>query len=183
MDDVGRFLAGRPFRAPDAEQVVVQLEGEAQSPAEGTVAGDDLLVGGRQQRAGLDRGGDECGRLAPDHVEVEVDADELVGRAHRDIDVLALAQRQAGLVSTGASRRRTVLSGKPRSVRRWRAMRDRLNIVSPVLIACGTPVDRPQGGAVAALDVAVLDVVVDEREVVAELDGRGARAVPADGRL
>ena len=36
-------------------------------------------------------------------------------------------------------------------------------------------VDRPEGGAVAPLGVAVLDVVVDEAEVVAELDRRGAR--------
>ena len=75
-------------------------------------------------------------------------------------------------------RRRTVLSGKPRSVSRWSAMRDRLNIVSPVLIACGTPWIVHSVGPVAALDVAVLDVVVDEREVVAELDRRGARQRP-----
>ena len=36
-------------------------------------------------------------------------------------------------------RRSTVRSGKPRSVSRWRAIRDRLNSVSPVLIAWGTP--------------------------------------------
>ena len=75
-------------------------------------------------------------------------------------------------------RRRTVLSGKPRSVSRWRAIRDRLNIVSPVLMACGMPWIVPQRRAVAALDVAVLDVVVDEREVVAELDRGGARQRP-----
>ena len=62
-------------------------------------------------------------------------------------------------------------------------MRDRLNSVSPVLIACGIAVDRPQRRAVAALDVAVLDVVVDEGEVVAELDGRraGQRALVVAG--
>ena len=35
------------------------------------------------------------------------------------------------------------------------------------------PVDRPERGAVAPLDVAVLDVVVDEAEVVAQLHRRG----------
>ena len=50
VDDVGRLLAGRLFRAPDAEQVVVELEGEAQRPAEAAIAGDDLLVLGGEQR-------------------------------------------------------------------------------------------------------------------------------------
>ena len=54
-------------------------------------------------------------------------------------------------------------------------MRDRLNSVSPVLIAWGTPCMRPQRRPMATLAVAVLDVVVDEAEVVAELDRRGAR--------
>ena len=38
----------------------------------------------------------------------------------------------------------------------------------------GDAVERPDGRPVAALAVAVLDVVVDEAEVVAELDGRRA---------
>ena len=54
-------------------------------------------------------------------------------------------------------------------------MRDRLNSASPVLIAWGTPWIVHSVGAMAALHVAVLDVVVDEAEVVAELHGRGAR--------
>ena len=54
-------------------------------------------------------------------------------------------------------------------------MRDRLNSVSPVLIACGMPWIVHSVGAMASLDVAVLDVVVDEAEVVAQLDRRGAR--------
>src|SRR3970282_2097556 len=39
----------------------------------------------------------------------------------------------------------------------------------------GDPVEAPQRRPVAPLAIAVLDVVVDEAEVVAELDGRGAR--------
>ena len=57
-------------------------------------------------------------------------------------------------------------------------MRDRLNSVSPVLIACGMPWIVHSVGAVASLDVAVLDVVVDEREVVAELHRRRAGQRP-----
>ena len=54
-------------------------------------------------------------------------------------------------------------------------MRDSVNSVSPVLMRLGHAEDHPQRRAVVALDVAVLDVVVDEREVVAQLDGRGTR--------
>ena len=174
VDDVRRFLAGRLFRAPDAEQVVVELEGQAERPAEGAVAGDDRLVGGGQQRAGLDRGGDEGRRLAPDHVEVEIDADELVRAAHRDVDVLALAQRQARLVeeahqaqdrAVGEAEVGQPVEGDARQAEHRVAGVDRLR----------DAVDRPQRRAVPPLDVAVLDVVVDEREVVAQLDRGGAR--------
>ena len=51
VGDVRRLLAGRLLRAPDAEQVVVELEGEPERPAEAAVAGDDLLVVGREQGA------------------------------------------------------------------------------------------------------------------------------------
>ena len=80
-------------------------------------------------------------------------------------------------------RRRTLASLKPRSLRRWRAIRDRLNSMSPVLIALGDAVERPDRRPVAPLAVAVLDVVVDEAEVVAELDRRraGQRALVVAG--
>ena len=71
--------------------------------------------------------------------------------------------------------RRTLASLKPRSVSRWSAIRLSENSASPALIACGMPCSVQSVGPVAALAVAVLDVVVDEAEVVAELDGRGAR--------
>ena len=47
--------------------------------------------------------------------------------------------------------------------------------MSPVLIAWGMPCFAQRVGPVAALAVVVLDVVVDEAEVVAELDRGGAR--------
>ena len=80
--------------------------------------------------------------------------------------------------SNSRIRRRTLASENPRSLSRWRAIRERLNSVSPVLMACGTPWTVQSVGPVAALDVAVLDVVVDEAEVVPELDGRGAGQRP-----
>ncbi len=80
------------------EQVVVELEGDAQGPAEGAVAGDDVLVVGREERAGLDRGGDQRRGLAADHVEVELDRHRLRALAGPDVEVLALAQRQARVV-------------------------------------------------------------------------------------
>ena len=83
------------------------------------------------------------------------------------------------VVSYRRMSRRTFVSLKPSAVSRWSATRLRLKSMSPVLIACGMPCLRPQGRPVAPLDVAVLDVVVDQAEVVAELDGRGAR----QGRL
>ena len=58
---------------------------------------------------------------------------------------------------------------------RWSAIRLRVKSVSPVLIAWGMPWTAHRVGPVAALRVAVLDVVVDEAEVVAELHGRRAR--------
>ena len=48
-------------------------------------------------------------------------------------------------------------------------------MASPVLMACGTPQTLPHRVPVAALLVAVLDVVVDEREIVHQLDGRRPR--------
>ena len=96
--DVGRLLAGAGLVAPDAEQVVVELEGQAQRPAEAAVGGDDRLVVGGQHGAGLGRAGDERGGLAADHVEVVVDRHPLVVLGRPDVHELALAQRQAGLV-------------------------------------------------------------------------------------
>src|SRR5688500_17712034 len=61
------LLAGALFLAPDPQQVVVELEGDAQGPTERAVAADDLIVAGGEEGACLDRGGDEGGGLAADH--------------------------------------------------------------------------------------------------------------------
>src|SRR4029078_9669634 len=52
--DVARLLAGCLLGAPDPEEVVVELEGEPERPPEAAIAGDHLVVVGREQRAGLD---------------------------------------------------------------------------------------------------------------------------------
>ena len=112
--------------------------------------------------------------LAPDHVEVEVDGHRDVVLAGPDVDVLALAQGEARLVVEAHEAQdlrvreaelRQAVERDPREHEDGVAGVDRL----------GDPVERPQRGPVAPLAVAVLDVVVDEAEVVAELDGGGAR--------
>ena len=139
VGDVRRLLAGRLLGAPDPEQVVVELEGDPERPAEVAVAADDRLVVGREQRAGLDRGRDQRRRLAPDHVEVELDASSArpIGSSRCRGTGPRTARRQVS--SNRRIRRSTLASEKPRSVSRWSAIRDRLNSASPVLIACGTP--------------------------------------------
>ena len=102
--------------------------------------------------------------------------------AHRDIDVLALAQGQARLVvqahqaqdrRVGEAQVGQTMEGDPREAEHRVAGVDRL----------GDAVDGPQRRPVAAFAVAVLDVVVDEAEVVAELDrgGAGQRALVLAG--
>ncbi len=182
--DVRRHLAGLLLQAPDAEQVVVELEGEPKRPAEAPVAGDHGLVVGREQRTGLDRGADQGRGLAPDHVVVQLDGHRLIGRGRGDVDVLALAQHHARLVveahqaqdlRIAEAQVRQAVQRHPAEAEDEVAGVDRLR----------DPVERPQGRAVAALHVAVLDVVVDEAEVVAQLHGRGAgegtRVVAGDG--
>ena len=102
--------------------------------------------------------------------------------ARPDVDVLALAQRQAGLVEqahepedlgVGEAEVGQAVERDPRQAEQRVAGVDRLR----------DAVHRPQRGAVAALGVAVLDVVVDEAEVVAQLHGRraGQRAAVVAG--
>ncbi len=141
------------------------------------VPDDDVLVVGGEQGAGLDRGGDEGRGLAADHVEVAIDAEQGRRLARGDVDVLALAQGQARLVvqphqaqDLGVAEPEVgqPVEGDPRQAEQRVAGVDRLRDAA----------DRPQRGPVATLDVAVLDVVVDEAEVVAELDGGGAGQRP-----
>ena len=96
--EIRRLLAGRPLGAPDPEQIVIELEREAKIPAKGPIAGDDLVVVGRQHGAGLDRGRDERCRLPADHVEVELDRHRVIVLGRPDVEVLPFAEPEAGLV-------------------------------------------------------------------------------------
>ena len=172
--EVRRLLACRGLVPPDPEHVVVELERQAERPAEGAVAGDDRVVVGGEERAGLDGGGDEGGGLAADHVEVEVDAHLDVVLAGPDVDVLAFAQREARLVveahqaqdlGVGEPELGEPVEGDPRHDEDGVAGVDGLR----------NAVHRPERRPVASLAVAILDVVVDQAEVVAELHRCGAR--------
>ena len=126
--------------------------------------GDDLLVFGCEQRAGLGSrrlpGPRSCGRSCRSRDRPLIRSfDPLIAMSR----VPALAQRQAGLVEEAheaqdrpgpGSRDRSGGGARPR---------DRLKSVSPALIACGgTLWIAHKVRAMASLDVAVLDVVVDE---------------------
>ena len=94
-------------------------------------------------------------------------------RAGLDVDVLALAQRQARLVVQAHEPQhlavREAQVGQPVE-RDARQAEQRVAGIDGLRDA----VDGPEGRPVAAFAVAVLDVVVDEAEVVAEFHGRGA---------
>jgi hypothetical protein len=93
----GRLAGGR-LLAPDAEQVVVQLEGDPERPAERPVRLDDVGVVGREHSPALDGACDERRSLASDHVEIELDRLSAVALRGPDVDELAFAQGEAGLV-------------------------------------------------------------------------------------
>ena len=163
------------------EQVVVELERHAQRPAEAAVGVDDGLVVGGQHGAGLHRCRDQRSGLAADHVEVEVDRQTVVVLGAPDVHELALAQREARLVVQAHQRQhlgvREAQIGQPVE----RHARQREQRVAGVDRLRHAP-HRPQRGSMPALDVAVLDVVVDQAEVVAQLDGGGAGQSARDDR-
>ena len=112
--------------------------------------------------------------LRPIMSKIGLDRHQLVRFARRDVDVLALAQRQARLVvqahqpqdlGVGEAEVGQSVERDPRQAEQRVAGVDRLR----------DAVDRPQRRPMASLAVAVLDVVVDEAEVVPELDRRRAR--------
>ena len=198
VGEVRRLLAGRLLRAPDPEQVVVELEGEPERPAEAAVAGDDRprrrWPAARRPRSRPRSAPRSCARSCR-------------SRARRVIELVRARSSRCRCTGprTGRGRsRRTGASGAapsrpekpevgqpmerdPRQAEQRVAGVDRLR----------DAVDGPQRRPVASLDVAVLDVVVDEAEVVAELHGRGAgqgalvlagddwrrRAGPSSGRI
>ena len=171
--DVRRLLAGRCLIAPDAQQVVVELEGDAQRPAEAAVGADDGGIVGGEHGAGLDRARDERRGLAADHVEVLVHRRPLATTGVADVEVLALAQREARLV-VQAHQVQHGLGGEAQVGQPVQGhAREREQRV-PGVDRLGHADHRPQRRPVAPLGALVLDVVVDEAEVVAHLHGCGA---------
>src|SRR5206468_2867304 len=146
------------------EDVVDQLEREAELCAEGRERGD-----GRRGRPGQDRPDRGAGRqqrsgLAGRHVEAFVQGDVL---AVLEGDVLDLPsgqfagdggeeQRCAAGVRGGGFEQDLVSEGEERVAGQDRG---------------GRPPDRPHGTPVAAFGVTVHQVVVQQREVVDEFDG------------
>ena len=134
-----RHLAGLLLLAPDPEQVVVELEGEAQRPAEAAVAARSRprrrSPAGRRPRWRRRSARPSCGRSCRSRARPS--------SARPDADVAMSmywpSHRRTHVSSYRRISRRTLLSEKPRSVSRWSATRLRLKIRSPVLMAWGTP--------------------------------------------
>ena len=173
LGQVGRLLAHRLLIAPDAQQVVIELEGHAQRPAEAAICVDDALVFGRQHGSGLDRCRDQRRRLTSDHVEVEIDRQTLVMLGTPDVHELALAQGEAGLVIEAHQSQHTAVAEAELGQAMESHAREREERVAGV-DRLGDAEHGPQRGSMATLHVAVLDVIVDEAEVVAQLDRRGS---------
>jgi hypothetical protein len=183
LGQVRGFLARRLLVAPDAEQVVVDLERDTERPAKAAVGVDDVRIVARQQGSGLDGGRDQRRSLAADHVEVEVDRQHLIVLGAPDVHELAFTQREARLV-VEAHQGQHLGVGEPELAQPVeRHARQGEQGVAGVDRLRDAP-HRPKGRPVASLDVAILDVVVDETEVVAELDrgcaGQGRPVVAGD---
>ena len=141
------------------------------------------IVGG-QDGAGLHRCADQGRGLLADHLEVGIDGD--IGLPlEADVEVLPLAQRQARLVVHAHQRQHPPLAEAvlEEPIEREPAQREqRVTRVDGE----GHAPHRPQGRPMTPFGVGVLDVVVDEAEVVAQLHRRGAgqgRAVVAGERV
>ena len=90
--EIGGLFPCRRLVAPDAEKVVVDLEGEPERPAEVAETTNDLLVVTRENRTRLDGSGDEGGGLAADHLKVVLNALHLCACTRGDVDELPLAE-------------------------------------------------------------------------------------------
>ena len=163
-------LAGHLGRAPDAEQVVGELEGEADVPAELGQAHGELGRGAHVHRADRAGAGHQRGRLVARHLDA-------LGQGH----VAALFEREV-LALPGDQ----PLHRGGQAARRPQAARG--GVLEQQVVRQGehrvAGQDRradaehgPRGRAVPPLGVPVHDVVVQQREVVHKLDrDRGADA-------
>ena len=157
-------LAGHRRAAPDAQQVVGELEGLPGVRAE---PGQPHRHGrGRADvdRADAARAGHQRRGLVPGH---------LLALGQGDV-VAALERQVRTLPGDQPLHRRGQAAGRPQALRGLVLQQDVLGEGQhgvPGQDRRADPVDRPRGGPVPALGVAVHDVVVQQREVVHEFHG------------
>ena len=180
-------LAGRGLVAEDAEQVVTQLEGLAERPAEGAEGLDEVGVGAGEDRAEVQGALDGVrARLVPGDEEGAFDGQGAPARAH-DVEVLAHHQLRAQLVPDrpdgGAGGADEPIGAGEGQV----ADEDADALAEP------SSLPPPPGPAMGLVEMAmqrrlaptsgraVHDVVVEEGEAVQQLDA-GGDVQPASGR-
>ena len=185
LADVPGLGLARVLRAPErALDVIGHLEGHAEVVPELPIRLVDLGVVDGQDRAGHDRGAEQCGGLLADHLVVRLDG-HVVAALEADVEILPFAEREARLVVD-------LHQVEDASILVFLALEEPVQGEPAQREERVAGVDRgrdaPQGperGPMTALAVGVLDVVVDEAEVVPELErsgaGQGLLVVPAEG--
>src|SRR5579884_1838095 len=161
-------LPGQRRLAPDAQPVVADLEGEAQQPPRLPQPPHRGRTSTAHDRAQLQAGPQQRPGLGPGHAQVggrRAVRPALQG----EVETLALDHLQ-DRTGQGAGRPQTPGGMRPR--RQQAREGHGVERVAGV-DALRHPPDRPDGRAVVALPVTVLDVVVDEGEVVHPLQGGG----------
>ena len=90
--EIGGLFPGARLIAPDAEEVIVDLEGESKRPTKVAEAANDLLIVAGKNGARFNGSGDESGGLATDHLKVVLDALHLRACACCNINELPFAE-------------------------------------------------------------------------------------------
>ena len=90
--EIGGLFPGGRLIAPDAEEVVVDLEGEPKRPAKVAEAANNFLIVAGQDRTRFDGSGDQGGGLATDHLKVVLNALHLRACACGNVDELPFAE-------------------------------------------------------------------------------------------
>ena len=175
-DDVcGDRFAGFCFVTPNTEDVVNDLESEAEVQAQGAVMRQLFVASLRQTKcAKFGAQGEENGRLARDHGDVFID---LYPVAHFKIHVIILAngQAQAGFIKAAQGAYDNRGGSTPRSASRLMARCATANMPSPVLIACGFAPNLPHGAPAAAGWAGVFNVIMHQGEIMQNFDRRRGR--------
>src|SRR5688500_8247177 len=174
LPDVARLRLARLRGCPEAAlDVIGHLEGHAEVVAEPTVGLHDFFIIGGEDGSRLDRCAEQGGGLLADHLEVGLDAD-LILPLEGDVQVLALAQRQAGLVVDAHQPEDTVVAEPVLEEPIQGEAAEREQRVAGVDGERYAP-DRPQRGPMPPFEGRILDVVVHQAEVVTQLDSGRTR--------